>query len=81
MVIFGTDNILLSKFFGLVIVGLYSNYYLIINTLTNLVGQIQASIVASVGNLGVNATDEKKIEVFDKYLFMNFGFSVLQHHV
>ncbi len=72
VVIFGTDNILLSKFFGLVIVGLYSNYYLIINTLTNLVGQIQASIVASVGNLGVNATDEKKIEVFDKYLFMNF---------
>lgn len=72
IVIFGTDNILLSKFFGLVIVGLYSNYYLIINTLTNLVGQIQASIIASVGNLGVTATDEKKIEVFDKYFFINF---------
>lgn len=72
VIIFGTDNILLSKFFGLVIVGLYSNYYLIINTLTNLVGQIQASIVASVGNLGAVASNEKKLEVFEKYCFINF---------
>lgn len=72
VVIFGTDNILLSKFFGLFIVGLYSNYYLIINTLTNLVGQIQASIVASVGNLGAVGTNEKKLEVFENYCFLNF---------
>lgn len=72
VVIFGTDNILLSKFFGLIIVGLYSNYYLIINTLSLLTGQIQASIVASVGNLGViGSTEEKKI-VFQRYLFINF---------
>lgn len=72
VLIFGTDNILLSKFFGLVVVGVYSNYSLIVSTLTNLVGQIQASVVASVGNLGVTASDEKKREVFEQYLFMIF---------
>jgi O-antigen/teichoic acid export membrane protein len=72
VVIFGTDNILLSKFFGLIIVGVYSNYYLIINTLSLLTGQIQASIVASVGNLGVTESTEKKLYVFQRYLFINF---------
>lgn len=72
VVIFGTDNVLLSKFFGLFIVGLYSNYYLIINTLTNLTGQIQSSIIASVGNLGAVGTYEKKLKVFESYCFINF---------
>lgn len=72
VVIFSTDNILLSKFFGLLIVGIYSNYSLIISTVTNFAGQIQLSIVASVGNLGVNSSNEKKLEVFSKYYFINF---------
>lgn len=72
VVIFSTDNILLSKFFGLIIVGLYSNYYLIINTLSILTGQIQSSIVASVGNLGVTESSEKKMLVFHRYMFVNF---------
>lgn len=72
VVVFGTDNILLSKFFGLIVVGLYSNYYLIINTLANLVGQIQSSIMASVGNLGAIASNEKKLQIFEQYCFINF---------
>ncbi len=72
VIIFGTDNLLISKFFGLEIVGLYSNYHLIIDTLTNFVGQIQASVTASVGNLGITATPEKKLEVFERYLFLVF---------
>lgn len=72
VVIFGTDNILLSKYFGLVVVGMYSNYYLIINTLTNLVGQIQGAIIASVGNLGATESNQKKLEVFEQYCFLNF---------
>lgn len=72
IIIFGTDNILLSGFFGLTVVGLYSNYYLVIKTLSDFVGQIQTSVAASVGNLGVVTSVEKKSEVFEKYLFMIF---------
>lgn len=72
VIIFGTDNILISKLFGLVSVGLYSNYYMIISTLTGFSGQIQESVIASVGNLGVTS-DEKEIkEVFEQYLFVVF---------
>ena len=72
VIIFGTDNILISKLFGLISVGLYSNYYMIISTLTGFVGQIQESVIASVGNLGVTS-DEKEIkEVFEQYLFIIF---------
>lgn len=78
VVIWGTDNILLSKFFSLTTVALYSNYYLVISHVNNLLGQIQASVVASVGNLGVEAADERKLEVFKTYFLLNFwifGFS------
>ena len=43
-----------------------------------MLGQIQASVVASVGNLGVEAADERKLEVFKTYFLLNFwifGFS------
>ncbi|WP_374723703.1 lipopolysaccharide biosynthesis protein [Calidifontibacillus erzurumensis] len=67
-----TDNLIISKFVGLVQVGLYSNYQLIINALNIITSQVFSSIVASVGNLGVTETDEKKRFIFHVILFMNF---------
>lgn len=74
---FSTDNLIISKFVGLVEVGLYSNYTMIQQALTNILAQIFASITASVGNLGVTEDCEKKYEVFRKVFFLNgwiFGF-------
>lgn len=81
IVVFSTDNIILSKVVGLTAVGLYSNYYLITDALNKIINQVFSSIVASVGNL--NAIEcEKNTErleaVFNRVFFLNFwifGFS------
>ncbi|MDP1417454.1 sugar translocase [Peribacillus simplex] len=72
VVVTSTDSLIISKFVGLVGVGLYSNYQLIINALNIVTSQIFSSITASVGNLGVTETDEKKISIFNIVFFMNF---------
>lgn len=35
-IVLGTDNIIISKYLGLAAVGLYSNYYLVINAVQTL---------------------------------------------
>lgn len=67
-----SDNIIISKFVGLVQVGLYSNYQLIINALNIITGQVFSSIIASVGNLGVTETNERKKFIFQVVFFLNF---------
>ena len=63
-IVLGTDNILISSIFGIELVGLYSNYLLIISTLNNIIGQAFTSITSSIGNLlnENNKTKTFKIE-------------------
>lgn len=78
MVVLATDNILISRILGLFWVGLYSNYNLITKSLNNVIYQVFNSIVASVGNLGVQEDKEKVTDVFEKVFFLDFwiyGFS------
>lgn len=67
-----TDNIIISKYVGLVQVGLYSNYQLVLNALNIITGQIFTSITASVGNLGVTESNEKKKFIFQVVFLINF---------
>ena len=53
VVVSSTDNILISKYIGLAAVGIYSNYYLIINALEIIIIQFFNAIVASVGILRI----------------------------
>lgn len=69
--ILGTDNIIISKIFGVVTVGLYSNYNMIINAVTNLFGQVFSSITATVGNLLIEKDKEKSYQVYKYILFVN----------
>lgn len=71
-VVLGSDNIIISKFLGLVSVGLYSNYYLIINAVQTVFGQMIQATTASVGNLLVTETKEKCFDVFKKIRFLNY---------
>lgn len=76
--VLGTSNIIISTFLGVGLVGLYSNYYLIINSLYTLYCQIFASLTASVGNLIVTESKETNFNVYKKIMFLNFwiyGFS------
>lgn len=72
VVVNSTDNILLSSFVGLKVVGIYSNYYLITNALNIIFGQIFNSITASVGNLCAIDSTTKQYNVFKKINFLTF---------
>lgn len=67
-----TDNILISSFIGLSIVGLYSNYTLIINQVKALVNPVMNGVKDSVGNLVSSESSEKQYEVFQMLFLVNF---------
>lgn len=67
-----TDNLVLSKFVGLVAVGVYSNYLMIINLVKTYVSFFSSSISASVGNLIAKETKEKRYEVFNAIFLAYF---------
>lgn len=70
--VFGTDNLLISALVNLKTVGLYSNYTMIINQLSNLFIQVINGIGAGVGNLMATENDEKTFEIFEVTNFINF---------
>ncbi len=70
-VVLGTDNIIISKFLGVVTVGLYSNYNMIIQAVSNLFLQVFDSLTASVGNLLVENNCKKSYEIYKNMLMMN----------
>ena len=71
-VVNSTDSILISKLVGIVEVGMYSNYYLITNAFVTIINQIFNAVLASVGNLGVTADNDKKEQVFKVMNLINF---------
>lgn len=72
-IVCGTDNIIISSFFGVATVGLYTNYNMIISSLSTLFSQIVTSTTASVGDLLVEKDNyQKKFKVFDRIRFINF---------
>ena len=76
IVVSGTDNILTTSFVsgGLVIIGLYSNYLLLINTIKSIITMFFTSVTASVGNLNAENDTKKSKEVFNKMFFLNMCF-------
>lgn len=73
--IYGTDNLIISKFIGVLYVGLYSNYFLIIDNIGKIFGQTISSITSSVGNLLAVSDQKKNFEVFKTTRFINFWIS------
>lgn len=67
----GTDNILISNMFGIVKVGLYSNYFIITNAINSLITQIFQSITSSVGNLLIEEDSDKIYSIYKNMLFLN----------
>ncbi|MCI9585765.1 MAG: oligosaccharide flippase family protein [Bacilli bacterium] len=72
LLISGTDNIIISKFIGIITVGLYSNYYMIINAVQTLFGQAITALTPSVGNLLISESHKKRYDTFKKIRFANF---------
>lgn len=78
VVVNGTDNLVISKFIGLNMVGLYSNYLLIVEAINTIITLLYSALTASVGNLNVTESKERTYTIFKNITFSNFwigGFS------
>ena len=65
------DNIVISAFLGLAMVGKYGNYYYIMNAIIGVMTTIYSSLTAGLGNSIVTDTKEKVYRDFDTLSFMN----------
>ena len=68
----GTDNIIISSLFGVNIVGICSNYTLIISSVTAIIEAAINSIIASIGNLNTSKDYKKSEKVFYQLLFITY---------
>lgn len=71
IVVRSTDNLLLSSFMGIAIVGLYSNYLLIVNSISGVLNKLVSSVTASIGNLIVEQSDERSYRVYKEHFMIN----------
>ena len=71
-IVLGSDNIIISKFIGLVEVGLYSNYYLIYKAGEQLIGQAVTALTPTVGHKLAVEASEKSYSAFQKTRFACF---------
>lgn len=68
-----TDNLLISALVGTIQVGLYSNYTIVLNTLTNVVNQLSAAMSGSIGNLLATGSKAHVDAVLRRLLFLMYG--------
>ena len=67
-----TDNMIISSFIGIAVVGKYNNYYMIINIINKFAQSIFNAATASIGNLIATESYERRYEVFKRYNFLGF---------
>lgn len=67
-----TDNIVVSSFIGVTIIGFWANYTLITTNVSTLISQILNSFSESVGNLIASENAGKVYDIFRTAFFVNF---------
>ncbi|NQX66767.1 hypothetical protein HQN90_11600 [Paenibacillus alba] len=70
--IFGTDNLIISYYVSVAAVGLYSNYFMLIDICRTFINQIFNNIYHSVGNLVAKETKERIYSVYKVTMLLNF---------
>jgi len=79
-IVFSTDNLLIAHIFGVISVGLYSNYYLIITALKTTYSRLYGAALASIGNLAATSDKQYTKMMFDRINFFGgwlFGWSTI----
>ena len=73
VIVLGTDNIIISmtKSLGIVTVGMYSNYNMIIGQVKNLFANMISSLTASIGNLLIEKDKAKARTIYQSILLVN----------
>ncbi len=70
-VLTATDNIVISRWVSLLSTGIYSNYALILTSLSSILGQMLGNVVSSVGNAYVELDIKQNYIIFKRLLFLN----------
>ena len=70
--VYQTDYLLISTFINVGIVGLVSNYQLLINSVNSFLMLAMTGVISSIGNLVATEKIEKQIQVFKAYDFCGF---------
>ena len=71
-VVSSTDNILISSFISTILVGLYSNYLMVIENINLLIYLMFSGVTASVGNFAVSKSSEESCKLFKKLNLLNW---------
>lgn len=69
-----TDNMIISRFIGIVAVGINDNYVMIVNMINGVMTQIFSALTASVGNLNATESSETSYKVLKTLHFASFWF-------
>ncbi|MEW8992867.1 lipopolysaccharide biosynthesis protein [Clostridium sp.] len=72
LIVFSTDNLVISKFLGLTSLAIYTNYQIVIGALQNVIKMGLGGITASVGNLLAENDRAKAYDIHKKIFFLNF---------
>lgn len=72
VVVSGTDNILISKFIGIVLVGVYANYNTLLSMAKTLTNFFIKAVTPGVGNLTVTKTPTEVQRIFHELNFLVF---------
>ncbi len=72
VVVFSTDNLIISSFINLSSVAKYNGYSMIISAIQGVINTATSAITPSIGNLLVDDDKEKSFSIHKKLFFMNF---------
>ncbi len=72
VILTGTDNIIISIMLDTRLIGIASNYNLIISSINGIVGKAVESFAASIGNLTVTSESKHTKKVFDEMFLVNY---------
>lgn len=67
-----TDNLIMSSFISVAVVGLYSNYSMIIQSVTNILEACSNALQPTVGNLFTEQNHKKEYDVLRQITFLFF---------
>lgn len=72
IVLTSTDNVILTKVVGLAAAGIYANYSMISNAISNLVTRMLNCFIPTIGNFIVNRDKKSVHDLYQKLIFANF---------
>lgn len=73
----GTDNIIISKLIGIIEVGLYSNYNMVVSGILGMLDAAMKGVTASLGNFMAKASTEEVYKVYKKIDFIFYSINAL----